>query len=218
MTAIATFVFEGRPSVALPRMADVLKPHLRAEGLRVDDVSLNGLRMVAPGLALSLSMAHRAEETVVTLALDLGEADASARMAELAYRFARAFEVTSVIWQNTKTAIPRAAFLAGLDTAFAPVPVAPRRIVARRAVTMRPSQVRDTDRRYDAHVAAFEAHMRDAFLRGATPGEIAGERSRMHGQVSAAAGTVMENPALRVAFLIVTVTTLVVSGGFSGMI
>lgn len=220
MSAKAKFVFTGRPSVALPQMADVLKPYLRVEGLHVADVSLNALRMAAPGLTLSFAVSHMADETVVTLSLDLGDADASARLAELAYRFTRALEVTSVIWQDRKTAIPRTAFLEGLDAVFAPAPapIAPRRVSVRRAVTMRPRQTRVTDDRFDAHVAAFEDHMRAAFRREATAAEIAGERVGIQNQVSDVAGNLAKNPGLRAASLVVTITTLVVSGGFSGMI
>ncbi|MBP0481067.1 hypothetical protein [Sagittula salina] len=203
MTAIVQFVFEGQPTVALPRLLDLLREGLRQsdrEAGRIASVTLSGLTFEAPGLRLSLSMVLSGTETIVRVALDLDDVHGEvARLAPLAWQLAKAVDAHSVIWHDTTLRIPRAAFVAGLAAQFegtgTPMqadriatakPVAPRRVttsrVSPRPVSPRPAMPRSvtqartnrrSDRPYDAHVTAFEQNVATELRRAPTPGEMA---------------------------------------------
>lgn len=244
MTASAQLVFEGQPTVVLPRLLELVRSGLRssdAEAGRVTEASLTALTFSTEGLDLTLSMALTGAETRVTIALSLDETAtpraALARLAPLVYAALNQTDAAAVIWNDTSARIPRQMFLDGLADSLtpreaAPAVVRPRRITrpAQRSRALRPDAAqapalhnthRAADSSFDAHVLAFEAHLTQELRRGATSAELDALRldaTQAPRRVSALASNAMQSAELRAAALVTTVATLVLTSGATQMV
>lgn len=237
MTATVAFIFEGQPSLALPRMLDLMRSHLKTEGA-VTDASLTALTFEAADLRLTLTLSLAGDAPTVTLSMEAESGDTPLpRLAALAYAFVRDTDVAAVIWHGTDTRIPRAQFLSGLARSFDPEAarqsarptgrIAPRRIAVRDASAAPVPQFRTlrfTGHRYDAHVAAFETHLAAELRRTPTASEmqqLEAEYEPVKNRMSAlttGATAAMQSAELRAASLVICVTSLVVTSGASNLI
>lgn len=230
MTIAAAFIFEGQPSLQLPRMMDMLRGTLGTPTGRITGASLSALTFTDADLTMTLTLALLGSEARITLALS-GKDATLARLATLSYTLAKDTDAAAVIWHDTDVRIPRAAFLAGLahsmEPAAAPVAVAPRRIAARstpqtarpgaRPVTaLRPQQA--------AHVRAYEVHIGQELRRSASVAEMdvlrteyETQKNRMSALTSGATAA-LQSAELRAASLVICVTSLVVTSGAVQMI
>ena len=227
MIASAQLIFDSQTIIALPQLLDLLRGHLREgdfEDGTLTESSLTSMTLENGNFLLTLSMRLSGEECIVTLALSTGMDAPMARLAQLTYALVDAAKPQAVIWSDTGLRIPARAFLDGLARSFAPKPAAdvhvmPRRVGTPSVHTARPAPylTRKTDTRYDAHVAAHEAHLRDSLRRDATMAEIAALRAPTErlSNVAAGARAAMRSAELRAASLLTTLSALMLaySGG-----
>ncbi|MFW2587604.1 hypothetical protein [Sagittula sp. SSi028] len=178
MYATATFVFAEFNAPRLPRVLDLLMGMLRADDAVHGEVTLETearLVFVTDGLTLNLSRTEQPHQSAVTLSLKLRDRRAAPkRLAALTFGLLQATEALSVIWLDTSVAIPRSIFLRDLEDCLAAKPITPRRPALALRHRRPPSRrIRHSDKRYDSHVAAFEAHLRHALCRSASSDELA---------------------------------------------
>ncbi|MBS0124161.1 hypothetical protein [Thetidibacter halocola] len=188
---VARLIFTGERFVSLPRLAtllnDVVSPH---RPMRFEEVTLTHLRLRGDRLSLRLDLAFEDGGPEVSVTILHGADDPEGTLASLTYALVSRIAVAHIVWPGSALRIPRDQFLESLsDILGAPRKasdgVAPRRIA--RPIDRHPAQrsrpaarpaadphdridryanamggVRATDRRYDAHVMAFEAAMRNS--------------------------------------------------------
>lgn len=162
-------IFDGTQLISLPSVADSLCMMLRANGTnsaKVTDAALTTLQLEADDMGIALSLGFEGDDTVVTIEINVADAtqdDMQQRLAKVSYLLASHLPVAAVQWADAPVRIPRAAFVQGLAALF-PKPEE-RRITPRRVRQSGPSRprgrVRAGDKRFDAHVLAYEAMLRD---------------------------------------------------------
>lgn len=136
-------------------------------------------------------LADRGRLTLTVAARDGAEVASEklqARLAALAWQLLTRVPATEVAWLDHAEPLPRTRFLEALAPALGRAAVTPRRCAPttaattlrpRRAVRAAPTRaaanetLRPGDRRADAHVRAFEAHLRRDLVREASEAELA---------------------------------------------
>ncbi len=201
----AYLIFDDPPP-SLPDCVQHLMPHLRKGDAPLahsagDDATAD-MDLERPleirgknGFSLTLSLgAHDGDASIQLVIAHLGDdepesRDLLPRLAFLTYQLVKCTSARAVIWPGTETELPRADFLKGLEASFSPDHVIPRRVSASgfaprpqswRLPAYRPPQTktRGTDKRYTAHIAAYEAHLRRILTSPATEAELADAKAR----------------------------------------
>ncbi|QFT63414.1 hypothetical protein [Roseivivax sp. THAF30] len=171
MLSRSKIVYAPSAAPSLETLETVLSIFAAQQGLAMTGVERDsgGLTCQAGNYTLSVKVLRTANETLVALSAERGTKAArpvQKRLAALTAILLHNTHADAVIWLDTELRLPCDAFLDAVAPATpAPSEFAPRRVAARRLATRpRPSACNAVDApgvtRLDAHVHAYEAHLR----------------------------------------------------------
>ncbi len=191
MTCAAKLVYDHDAFLSLSRLDALLRSAAAQQGLHAKSATetCTGLTLDCDlaTVTLDLQMADGETSIEVTLRGDeiLAGEEGHRRLAGIVRTLLNNTEAPFVVWLDHAIRIPRDAFLSAFaGTASEAAPVAPRRVTARPAPSrtrraaalqdFRPANGADAPGvlRQDAHVKAFDAHLRATLLRDASEEEI----------------------------------------------
>ncbi|QFS82732.1 hypothetical protein FIU97_07960 [Roseivivax sp. THAF40] len=192
MITTASLVFDCAVALSRTHLHDLARVAAAQGGFAIDEVTETdaGLRCSCGDTELSLQPEVNAQETRLHLTLRChdvsSEEESYRRLAGITHALLIHTDASFVTWLSHEIRLPRAAFLSAFgETETETTRVKPRRVTARptasrarRAAVLRctpPANASDAPgiTRLDAHVLAYEAHMRETLLRDASEEELA---------------------------------------------
>lgn len=199
-TASAQLIFAGERFVSLPKVSEMVGRALSCDQpIEMEDVTLTSVLLQRDATSLVLTLAFEGNETVLNMDFRLSDGSTAAAQAELiklCHRMASQLPITHVTWGPQATRIPRHQFVEALQDKFpnhAPADVdeiAPRRVTSYASRTHWDQQsdtvgrlygqgpcVREGDKRFDAHIEAYQAYRDEKAAQGLRQAMLADEGS-----------------------------------------